>query len=418
MKKIIISMGTIVAVMAIAIGGTMAFFSDTETSTGNMFTAGSIDLKVNQTLASYNGENCINCHLTIVSDETTKVGTTAAVVLTNVHSAWTADLDGGHSAGMPNDGSNDGSKWVWITDGPIGPENDQTYTFTREFEWNGSADEATLYIATDNLYSGVVLNGTVIGSTTNPNNFTLETEDVFSGLAEHLIQGTNTLEVTVTNIGVSGSTPAGNPAGLLFKLVIGGDCKYQDTPDATCQLWGSRDIDKERFFEFGDVKPGDRGVNVISLEATYNDAFVCVIPHNTVDLENTLVEPEVTLGDDSSKGELSDYLQFFLWEDSNGDGSYQTSENTLVNSGTGIAEIQTAMNVLEITGGGATEYIGLAWCAGTQTVNTVDTTNHTITCDGSTMGDMVQTDSLTADITIYSEQVRNNPNFNCNDIVM
>lgn len=45
-KKILVSLSVIAAVAAIAIGGTIAYFSDTETSTGNTFTAGAIDLKI------------------------------------------------------------------------------------------------------------------------------------------------------------------------------------------------------------------------------------------------------------------------------------------------------------------------------------------------------------------------------------
>ena len=48
-KKIIISLSVIAAVAAIVIGGTVAFFSDTEISTGNTFTAGSLDLKISNT---------------------------------------------------------------------------------------------------------------------------------------------------------------------------------------------------------------------------------------------------------------------------------------------------------------------------------------------------------------------------------
>src|SRR3989338_299350 len=55
MKKIIISASMITAVAVIVIGATGAFFSDTETSTGNTFTAGAIDLKIDST-ATYNGE--------------------------------------------------------------------------------------------------------------------------------------------------------------------------------------------------------------------------------------------------------------------------------------------------------------------------------------------------------------------------
>ena len=46
MKKIILSLGMIVFVGAIVIGATGAFFSDTETSTDNTFTAGAIDLQI------------------------------------------------------------------------------------------------------------------------------------------------------------------------------------------------------------------------------------------------------------------------------------------------------------------------------------------------------------------------------------
>jgi len=45
-KKILISLSVIGVVAAIAIGGTIAYFSDTETSTGNTFTAGVIDISV------------------------------------------------------------------------------------------------------------------------------------------------------------------------------------------------------------------------------------------------------------------------------------------------------------------------------------------------------------------------------------
>lgn len=49
----------IVAVGAIVIASTGAFFSDTETSTGNTFTAGEIDLTIDSQ-QHYNGNSCIN----------------------------------------------------------------------------------------------------------------------------------------------------------------------------------------------------------------------------------------------------------------------------------------------------------------------------------------------------------------------
>src|SRR3989344_1785745 len=58
MKKILLSMSMIAVVAVVAIGATGAFFSDTETSTGNTFTAGAIDLTVDSE-QHYNGQECV-----------------------------------------------------------------------------------------------------------------------------------------------------------------------------------------------------------------------------------------------------------------------------------------------------------------------------------------------------------------------
>lgn len=57
MKKIILSLSILAAVGAVVMAGTSALFSDTETSTGNVFTAGSLDLKIDNT-QHYNGNVC------------------------------------------------------------------------------------------------------------------------------------------------------------------------------------------------------------------------------------------------------------------------------------------------------------------------------------------------------------------------
>jgi predicted ribosomally synthesized peptide with SipW-like signal peptide len=64
MKRILMSLLTLAAVGGLAIGATSAFFSDTETSTGNTIAAGQLDLKVDST-AHYAGLEC-----TLVPDST------------------------------------------------------------------------------------------------------------------------------------------------------------------------------------------------------------------------------------------------------------------------------------------------------------------------------------------------------------
>jgi predicted ribosomally synthesized peptide with SipW-like signal peptide len=58
-KRILISLSVIAAVAAIAIGGTIAYFSDVETSTGNTFTAGTLNLKLDKDQVWYDGMNVL-----------------------------------------------------------------------------------------------------------------------------------------------------------------------------------------------------------------------------------------------------------------------------------------------------------------------------------------------------------------------
>ena len=64
-KKILLSLVVVAASAAVVVGATTAFFSDTETSTGNVFTAGSIDLKVDSTCHYWvdngNGYDDVGC---------------------------------------------------------------------------------------------------------------------------------------------------------------------------------------------------------------------------------------------------------------------------------------------------------------------------------------------------------------------
>lgn len=55
--KIVMSVGMIIFVAALVIGGTGAFFNDTETSTDNTFIAGALDLKIDS-VSHYNGMVC------------------------------------------------------------------------------------------------------------------------------------------------------------------------------------------------------------------------------------------------------------------------------------------------------------------------------------------------------------------------
>lgn len=396
MKRILFSLGMIVLAGGAVATGTGAFFSDTETSSGNTFTAGSIDLKIDHSLSTYNG-SVLGGSLTLVSDtETTFAGDDGAgnsLALSFIHPAWTASIPG--------------ATWIWATQGPTNPGITQTNTFTRTFNWSGPVTDATLDIASDNSYTATV-NGNVLPVVFDNNNFQAGTQDSYN-VSSFIVTGANTIEITVTNLGVPGSDGQGNPAGLLYKLTVSGEALTWSDPV---------DLTDEKFYNFDDVKPGDSGRDDISLHVSTNDAWACMAIDNVQNNENTLIEPETTAGDvpppGAGNGELGQFLNLFLWTDTNADGNFNPPLETPISSGLigsgltlAIHDSTTANGVLPAS---VIEYIGAAWCAGTQTVNNL---TGAITCDGSGMGNIAQTDSLIADISFYAEQVRNNPNFTC-----
>ncbi len=59
MKKILLSVLTVAIVAGVAFGATRAFFSDKETSTGNILAAGALDLKIDN-ICYYNGNACVD----------------------------------------------------------------------------------------------------------------------------------------------------------------------------------------------------------------------------------------------------------------------------------------------------------------------------------------------------------------------
>ncbi len=408
-KKLITSLSIIALVAIAAIGGTIAYFKDTETSSGNILVAGTMDLKVDHLKQTYNDINCNTCSVSVISDTTNMVISTdngddpvqfphAAKQVLNPHPAWTVTGD------IP------GAVWIWATEPTTAHDSgnvDIYYTFEKTFEWWGPIEGATLSlgVGTDNGYE-IKLNGNYIGDDWGEYNYK-SPADVYTNFADYIKQGENTLQIKVKNQALSGGTPSTNPAGLLYKLTIDGKCEG-DYFKTYCRLWGEKDlVEGDTFFNFNDIKPGDHGTNVISLHAYDNDAYACLTTGDVVDEENTIVEPEDAAEDITSDiGELSDFIGFFVWEDNDNDGIY---EGETVIAGPG-SPFKLAIGRISLTES-QTKYIGLAWCAGTQKLD-----GNIIKCDGSTMGDIAQTDSLSASITVYAEQQRNNPEFSCNPL--
>jgi len=217
-----------------------------------------------------------------------------------------------------------------------------------------------------------------------------------------------------------------------------GDQVYIDRGCAESGEWESTDLTTQKFFAFDDVKPGDWGENTLSLTVEDNDAYVCMNIGNMENNENTLIDPEEEAGDETAvEGELAENLHFTAWLDqgttagfgndtdgTEGDNIWQGAElepllftnesgpaSDVLDGKTYALADATVFGGQPLTGG-LTHYIGLAWCAGD-----MDTTGGAIACDGATMGNEVQTDSLTADLSFYAVQSRNNSQFDCDSVV-
>lgn len=435
-KQILISLSVIAAVSAVAVGGTMALFSDTETSNGNIFTAGAIDLKVDHTYASYNGEDCNDCvvpenapqlivnggfenpeptdnggawqvypdgsltNWDVVSGSGLEIQENGAVPGASAHGGnQLAELDS-HVPGLPNSAIEQKISTI--------PGQKYRMTFYHSPRPNNgpNTDNAIALSVLVTSNSGVLVNQTVgnpsSGATTN---WTLHTFDFVALDSQTTIRFTD-----------AGSEPDTLGGYLDDVSVVKLECPtdtYALTKGGTCKLWSEKDLQQgDVFWNFTDVKPADWGKNTISLHVYSNDAFVCLMPKNVQDLENGIVNPETVAGDgptvgpNPGYGELSSELEFFMWQDNDADNTYDLSEPILVPAGTAFNAI--AASQLALSSPAPVTLVGVQWCAGDQAL--ADTN---VTCDGNGMGNIAQTDKVISDFVATAVQQRNNSGFTC-----
>jgi hypothetical protein len=173
------------------------------------------------------------CTLDVTSDTSSTVLETGLnAVATWVHPGWTASIPG--------------ATWIWKVFNVENPTQDETYTFTKYFNWANTSDalSANLDLATDNSYR-VWINDQGVATSTDENNFSAV--DTFDA-QPFLKNGVNKITVEVKNWGLEGGTAESNPAGALYKLsVVGteGACA-QDLPQCSDGI----DNDKDGFVDY------------------------------------------------------------------------------------------------------------------------------------------------------------------------
>ena len=202
----------------------------------------------------------------------------------------------------------------------------------------------------------------------------------------------------------------------------------QDIEGESCQgTWDLKDLENEKFFNFTDIKPGDKGKDVISLHVQGNESWVCATIENMLNNDNSCVEPEEdadeTCGEDfdPNGGELAQNLYFFAWND-DGNGFFEPDEgefplfSNIAGPAIDVLNGVTYSIADSETGTGdpfapnTAQYIGISWCAGNMAV---DQYTGSISCDAAGMGNDCQSDSMSADIIFYAYQARHNEDFVC-----
>lgn len=150
-----------------------------------------------------------------------------------------------------------------------------------------------------------------------------------------------------------------------------------------------------------DMKPGDLGEKTVKIKVDDNPACGTIAVDLKDDLDNSCTEPE-TVDEVSCEadniGELNDAVNFGIWAD-DCDNIYESGEQFLT-QGTLTGDLEYHIGEL----GTQEKCYGVQWCFGTMTVNEQ---NHTITCDGSTLSNVTQTDSFSADLVVTADQKRN-----------
>jgi predicted ribosomally synthesized peptide with SipW-like signal peptide len=188
---------------------------------------------------------------------------------------------------------------------------------------------------------------------------------------------------------------------------MGGDCPWENSD------WELTDLEEgvHKFFNFQDLKPGAYGEDTISLHIYENDAWGWLKIWNLSNLENGCTEPEEEVDSTcdnpgQGQGELFENLNFLIWQD-DGDNIYEAGEEKLHEG------VLPECQVWAIDGDGTCcepdpleashdYYLGIKWCFGTFDSN--------YNCQGTTIGNEGQTDSVTLDIGFFVVQSQNNPN--------
>ena len=172
-------------------------------------------------------------------------------------------------------------------------------------------------------------------------------------------------------------------------LLVDSKCKYNGATQEFC-TWGAKNlVTGDLFFNFVDVKPGDYGEDTVSLHVVDNPSCGFIHLVKTSDSDNGCNEPEMVAEPDctlTGDGELDENLVIKIYKDLDCDNAIDVDDTELV----GITDGERY------------------WALGELSIDPLHPTciqfHWTLP---SSVGNIVQSDSFTADVIFYAEQKRN-----------
>ncbi len=340
LKKIFISISIVLAVVAIATGSTFAFFSDMEKSEGNIFSAGQLDLRVDSE-SHYNGLVCTedqweswhwtNPNPVICNDDDSEAVAWGNFVGIKTAEAGVGSIDDecqeyGYDFGI--------AKWEW-EGGKYLAEGDANNTFV----W-GDAELA-------NWVSSTTISGILRKAGQN----TSILDGGISGIVEeYCFQDNKHKKCAEKCKDISHITFCGND-----DEPVCGDCIVDDGEECDggifctndCRLieeedcvgtWEETDLEDgiHKFFNFINIKPGDKGEDTISLHVYDNDAWGRLRIDSIQDKENGCIDSaeidaEPDCMTDNGPGELRENMIFEFWLDQGSVPGFQNTVDNLSN---------------------------------------------------------------------------------------
>ncbi len=211
-----------------------------------------------------------------------------------------------------------------------------------------------------------------------------------------MMMGAGALAVFSDTERSDGNTFTAGSLDLKIDLVSSTHMKADETVLEGPLHFGEKNLEPDDlFFNWTDVKPGDKGEATISVHVENNAAWLWIGVDNLVDYEMGQTEPEADEDESAGEmdGELSDHIMVTIWKD-NGAGDHEgnnilDSDESPCVDGVSLSQMQSCFDLGKIEDC-ETYYYGVSWEVPLS------------------VGNEIQTDMVEFDVVFYAEQYRNN----------